>query len=814
MLSFLAKKKTVLLWAQLALSSVALGALSWVITSSLKLLFLKSSQLDLYPWTHIFFHPVGGNLLNYMVACAVLGSCTLLVYLLRTENVLAFINRRADMLPFPVLAAALLLSGVLLLFLVSTSSLNGQFLASAVVTCMPILMSRKPWLPLAFFVRGRFPVWILPGVAAFFLLLVFYEQYQVVRGPAYLMNEYIDIYGDTKVDGGYVNNKDFLNRTGSNDMNALLDSLGLGYRLNTRSRAGESGPRPLTDEAIIRALRNSALSTTQQHGTLIDHAAGLNKAIRYRDKARPDVATSGEVKPVGLERLRQFYLANYLEVSHQNMARGQVNHFGHVLNPINEYSLGKPLRDIYMQYGLGNTFLIKWAMDLFGGISIQNYYKTYVYYTIYHLSYLLMLILVFRSTLYVVGSLASILSCFFAMGYIAYILAPGIIPSIRLFDATTLTCFALYLRGRRKAYIGLAILLSLLAMVINRQFGSVLFMALIGSTALSVLEDKRLKSRLWPLAGLSAVVIIGVLALKVSDYGALGAIFPYFWAGFFSWPAQPVVIGLTIIYLVISYGFLLVLRDRNFDFKYVYVFVFLYAQFTLLYYYWSGLVNHLPPILPFLVLQLFAMLYTIEKYLLEGRATLQKLTAILTGSAVVISLLVIFPAAAYYYVQKGEFFANFQNHRVHAWNFERATLISTIGTGLIKESKDLIQKYSPQEQPRIHIISKHDGLLPFVSARYSAFPMFDVSSYLFSKKEYDTLLAQLRTERPEYLFVDSDICQSDDPWAKLYSTTFFNAERESRIGRYTLLRQLFDDIRNDYEKADQGKLITVYRRKV
>jgi hypothetical protein len=91
--------------------------------------------------------------------------------------------------------------------------------------------------------------------------------------------------------------------------------------------------------------------------------------------------------------------------------------------------------------------------------------------------------------------------------------------------------------------------------------------------------------------------------------------------------------------------------------------------------------------------------------------------------------------------------------------------------------------------------------------------MFDISSYLFSKKEYDVLLAQLRKERPEYLFVDSGIYQSDDPWAKLYSTRSFNAERESRIGRYTLLKQLFDDIRKNYDKLEQGKLITVCRRK-
>ncbi len=131
----------------------------------------------------------------------------------------------------------------------------------------------------------------------------------------------------------------------------------------------------------------------------------------------------------------------------------------------------------------------------------------------------------------------------------------------------------------------------------------------------------------------------------------------------------------------------------------------------------------------------------------------------------------------------------------------------------MKESVNLIHKYSTPKNPRLYMISRYDGLLPFISARYSAFPIFDVSSYLFSRTEYDILLSQLRTDRPEFLFVDSDIYQSDDPWAKIYHSPFFQKERASRLGRYFLLAQLFDDVKDDYERVEQGKLITVYKRK-
>jgi hypothetical protein len=274
------------------------------------------------------------------------------------------------------------------------------------------------------------------------------------------------------------------------------------------------------------------------------------------------------------------------------------------------------------------------------------------------------------------------------------------------------------------------------------------------------------------------------------------------------------VIVLTIAYLVCSYSFLLALRGKNFYLKYVYVFLFLYAQSILLYYYWSGLVNHLPPVLPFLVLQFFLMLYILEKHLLEGYAPLQRLADGLTVSAALLLALAMVPLALYYYEEKVEFLSNFRDHRTYTWQFERANLVTTINTNLVKESVGLIHKYSSPTKRRLYIISKYDGLLPFISARYTAFPIFDVASYLFSKREYDMLLTQLSTDKPEYLFVDSDIYPSNDPWAKLYHTPFFQRERASRIGRWTLLAQLFDDVKNDYEKVEQGKLITVYKRKM
>lgn len=128
---------------------------------------------------------------------------------------------------------------------------------------------------------------------------------------------------------------------------------------------------------------------------------------------------------MNIEEIKRFYLYNSLEYSHQNMSRWQMNHIGHILNPLNEFVLGKPLKDIYIQYGLGRTFIIKWTMDLFGGISIDNYYKIYIYYVLYFIGFMGMLYILFRDPLYVLIGSLFLGGAYYFQGYIALMLAPG-----------------------------------------------------------------------------------------------------------------------------------------------------------------------------------------------------------------------------------------------------------------------------------------------------------------------------------------------------------------------------------------------------
>ncbi len=620
------------------------------------------------------------------------------------------------------------------------------------------------------------------------------------------MNEYPDVYGETLVKGRLVANQSFL----KNFRQADACSIKAFFNLADMLTGFDSTKQPEDD--VQRASRYKKIDLNRVQGyldrlirsdalePLVRGAASSDKTGGQRYDPSPESCIAN-IRNIDAEGVKQFYLANVLEYTHQNIARGQINHFGHILNPINEYRLGKPIRDIYAQYGIGNTFLLKWTMELFGDISIQTYYKTYVFYIVYYLAFLLMLMYLFKDDIFVLGAYAIVPACFFLQGYIALVLAPGIIPSIHLFDTSVIICLIAFYRRNNPLYLAFATALALASILINRQFGVAVFAALTISVGLYIVENKRGKGALlWVVAALCT----GVIAIPVwrfSEIGGSSEIFPYFWKGFLSWPALPQVIIFTLIYLVLSYGFLLLLKKTRVYLKYVYLFVFVYAQTLLLYFFWSGLPNHLPLVVPFLWVQLLLMLFIAKETLLRnplGRKSIYATVIVFT----MVGCLAIAVGALDFYKEKSAFAENFRLHRTYAWQIPRARLIATVNPEVVQEAVDLIRHYSPEKDMRVYILSKYDSLLPFLSDRYSAMPFFEVSAFLFSEKEYRMVLNRLKDDKPRYLIVDTNIADyTSDRWANVYPGRFFARERASRLGRYELLYRLFQALSRTTERS-------------
>jgi hypothetical protein len=306
---------------------------------------------------------------------------------------------------------------------------------------------------------------------------------------------------------------------------------------------------------------------------------------------------------------------------------------------------------------------------------------------------------------------------------------------------------------------------------------------------------------------LAAAVIIKMIA-------ASNRVFFYYLIGYLSWPPKEIIVLATIVYLVFSYIFLIYLRNKSFYLKYAYIFIFIYSQINLTYYFWSGLTNHLPPVMPFAWLQFILTIFILQNNIFQNKNKIQNYFNIILKGAVMLGLVILIIAAQKFYAEKFVVMKNFVDHKIFSWNNKRATVISTLNPHIFEESTQLIHKYSDSNSPKIYIISKYDGIIPFLAERYSAMPIFDLNAYILSKRDFEEAVNIIKKEKPRFLFVDQNILELErDPWSILYRNNTFKNERASRMERYKLLAEIFLNVKENYEKIDNGGLLAVYERK-
>ncbi len=783
---------------QMALSGLGLSIIVWKSLNLVKAWLLAGYKSKVTIWTFYFFHPLQSDLFNYIALCIALGAYGILIYFLSNKKIELIKKKAAENCArvFAVAAASLLCLSLVLLI-----HLNSLRLLFAMALFLSPLLA----------VGGRSVLErgiVLASIVLLFLMLS--EIIMVLVGPVRLANEYCDIYGETYLNKyEHVNNLEFLRGLKGQHVRQAVEALPVlmkryGYPLNIAQNV--DGLDRFT--SVLNGLKKMDLRALQDYVLqMIPQDPGFGPIIS--NSPRLGMGVSG-LHSLDIEAVKNFYFSNSLEYSFQNMTRGQINHIGQILNPINQYINGVPLSGIYIQYGLGDTFIFKWTMDLLGGISINNYYKCYFYYILYFALFLLMLYILFNDKFYVLTGAVFFAVSFFAYGYIGFILAPGILPIIHFFDAVALMFLVLFFR-RGPWYLALAVLFSLAGVAIDGTFGSVLALALAGALALYATENTSGVKRFFWMAAIPVFLVSDAMIFHFESVGTLGKMFKFFLIGFFSWHANNVAIAATMLYLIVSYLFLFMLRNIRHNLKYIYLFTFIYAQGMLVYYYWAGLPNHFPMVVPFGCLQLLLMIYILEKVVL-GPPAMRALNIskrlLLTGALLLASVLCF-----KYYAQKSEFGGIFSRHKVYSWNFKRARLISTIDPAPVRQSVELIRKYSPQDRG-IYIISKYDNLLPFIAGRSSLMPYVEMPWHFLTNTAEKKSIDWLQQRKPLYLFVDTDIDHYDkDPWAILFNGKVDINERASRMGRYAGLYDLFQAVKGNYEKIDEGGLLTVYKRK-
>ncbi len=741
-------------------SGIMVGSLSWNVATLFKSWLLKKYNLSLYPWTDIFYHPHESSLINYIFLCICMGIYGLIIYLVIDRKDAVSTNTKA----IPATAryiVMLIFAATILMFSLKYLD-RDSFIITALFVAILFILLMFYYFAHVKKIHGNKLLLVLIGILYLILSL---EPVNLIIGPISLMNEYENTYSETLLEGKVVNNKSYLERLSPEDIETIKSF----YILNNKSK-----------KEMIDKSDNVDFN--------------LNPDIKFKD----------------MESLKQFYLKNKLEYDHQNMSRGQINHIGHILNPINEFTNGKPFKDIYFQYGIGNTFIMKWTMDLFGKVSIEHYYKCYGYYILYFTIFLLMLFALFKHNIvYIYGVFSILAASHYYWRYIGFILAPGIIPTVHMFDVIILILLLRFFRHNSVFFLGATILFAFLALLINTQFGMMLIVPLLVSLILYVIENKtHVRKSAWFII-LVAIFAAATLVPSLITTSKTEKLFTYFLLGLFSWPAPKLIIALTICYLAVSYAFLFFLKETRCYLKYVYIFTFLYTQSLFVYFYWSGLANHLPMVLPFAGLQLFLMIYILEQEFDKSGKTM----SLIKVSVILAAVIFLVPGVRQFYNDKKEFQNNFTDHKVYHWTFDRAHILTTINPKPIENSLFLIWKYSTLRDNGIFIISRYDNILPFLADRYN-YLSFELAWHLLSNKEVNDTIAKINNKRPQLLFVDSNIDEEViDPWSKVYSSDSVKNERISRMGRYSELQKVFAAVRSDYDYVEQGGLLAVYRRR-
>jgi hypothetical protein len=533
----------------------------------------------------------------------------------------------------------------------------------------------------------------------------------------------------------------------------------------------------------------------------------LPEQVRPRSAGTADRA---QLETQGQTRPQRAVLApdNDLERFYQASQRGQVNHIGHILNPIGEHAAGKPT-PTYFQYGVGATFIFKWVMDLFGGPSIQAYYRTAILYVPYWLLFVACAAITFRDTRYVLASAGLLAATYYSLGYEGLVLAPGINPILHFLDLPVLLVCLRFFRTGGLTPLVIGGLGAALAVAVNTLFGGILVAAFLASSVVYLAENGDRPRRLRRVALLVLLLLAAVVAvtLPLPRNGGASAT-SLFLTGMFSWRPPAYLVIATIAYLAASYLFLLHLRQRRDPLKYLTIFLFTYAQGFLTYYYWSGLDSHFWPTLPFIGLHLLLMLHLAARSGSLGGREPWILAAGMIGMAVLIDA-----GSSHHANRRRAYRVAFERQVTHEWTFPRASVIATGDPAPIASSIALIARYSDEREKGICILSAFNNLLPFLADRYSILPSFELQWSLTDTSARRLVVAAIEKARPPHVFVGHEVEQSplleDEPAA----SDPFATEWRSNRARMLEIWRVFDAVRGDYERIESGDLLTVYRRR-
>lgn len=662
---------------------------------------------------------------------------------------------------------------------------------------------------------------VLVMVMSIHLVWIF-SPYVLQRIP--IGNDYLDIPEQTLVADKYVDNHEFINSRnlfGLNKYNPLIDN--------------GSAPVPL-GARIIKIQDNELLSQfvagsggykfryDSKRGELIVSgqmtAGEFQRLIAIADSKKEEQAimTLYLADKKRMERRQytdeelEFLRKNQLGLTTQPLAGHYFHHHNQLTGVLNYLAVSGDFDGAQYLYGWGSTVLIDYLVKALGGLTFENYLSAlYIFYPAYYLIFLVLVYFVFKQASYVAAGAVLAFGFLLLLGFQSIHFAPGFNPLRHFFDLFVLGGFVAYLRSGRFGSLILTLAFAALGVMANTEFGLVLFASLIATLVVRGVLEKGFS---WRISVAIFAAITGtVLFLNFVLRGQGNPTLIYMLMGV-SVPETAYVrlYFLTTVFLV-GYFFLWRMKPRaETSLWYLSLLLFWYSQGSLLYYVWNPAPNHLHAIAPIWILSCLTFLALVLRVWFTTAQEGGVVHYLAFGGV----LLLYLPAMAFYHIDRTTYYDVFDSHRVYQWTFNRAHIKTTMNPVPFENAISLIKKYS---QDRLYLISKYDNLVPFLAERYSAMPFPEVALSLVSDRELKRCIDTIRRDRPEYLFVDTDV--ERDLSGDIYQfgerpIPHSEALRDASVGRVKVLsglRDVFSGIRSEYDLLEQGFLISVYKRK-
>lgn len=494
----------------------------------------------------------------------------------------------------------------------------------------------------------------------------------------------------------------------------------------------------------------------------------------------------------------------------QVLSRGFIHHHNHLFGPAHAYLKGQPVRELFMQYGFLNTIGLAWLLDNTVGFNYSNYiHFYYLFYPLYYICLFWFAWILLKDKHYWSSLLFIAVGALSGMTYLSIILGPGTNPARHFFDIFTIITFYLYLTKNSKCWLALSLFSVWLGILNNMHFGAFMFISLAGVLFIKNVSDWKNKNT-FELISLVLLAIVSLLLFGMYSVGSR-SVEEYFLHGLLAFPFRNTLIMaifflISLIYLLIAYHW-----KKHLPKNYLLLLLVFYSQGVLLYFLRSAAAVHLYAMLPIFALTVLLALQLFFDTIYPNSIKKKK-----QASYVIISLSVIFFLCTLYPFEhsRKETIGRLQDRQSYYWTLPNTFFETTMPQEPFAQAASLINKYV--SGPAIYLISQYDNILPIVSDKYNKMPFVDMQWYLFTKKEFNLALDTIQKNKPEYLFVDSDIernffldiIRKETPViGYLYEESIWRAER------LTQMQKIFEKVQADYEPVERGELITVYRRK-